>query len=96
MPKYRKRPVEPEIVEAEQFLPERKSWPKGVEKTTFSHEGGIYCKQCKNYLDRHAIIKTLEDKHIVCPYDWIITNAKGEKSVLTPDIFEQTYEKVEE
>lgn len=48
------------------------------------------------------VIKTLEDgpngeaKHIADPGDWIIRGIKGELYPCKPDIFEQTYEKVEE
>ena len=40
-------------------------------------------------------IDTLEGGHIVTIKDWIITGIKGEKYPCKPDIFEQTYEKVE-
>ena len=41
-------------------------------------------------------IKTLEGGHIVTPGDWIITGVAGENYPCKPDIFEATYEKVEE
>ena len=41
-------------------------------------------------------IDTLEGGHIVTPGDWIITGIKGEKYPCKPDIFEATYELVEE
>ena len=41
-------------------------------------------------------IKTLEGGHIVTPGDYIITGIKGEHYPCKPDIFEATYEKVEE
>lgn len=41
-------------------------------------------------------IKTLEGGHIVTPGDWIITGVSGEHYPCKPDIFEKTYEKVEE
>jgi len=42
------------------------------------------------------VIVTLEGKMIVSPGDWIITGVKGEKYPCKPDIFEATYELVEE
>jgi hypothetical protein len=44
----------------------------------------------------HGWIETLEGGHIVCPGDYIITGIKGEHYPCKPDIFEATYEKVEE
>lgn len=41
------------------------------------------------------IIHTLEGDMTVAPGDWIIKGVKGELYPCKPDIFEQTYEKVE-
>jgi hypothetical protein len=41
-------------------------------------------------------IHTLEGGHSVTPGDWIITGVKGEHYPCKPDIFEATYEKVED
>ena len=41
-------------------------------------------------------ISTLEGGHEVTPGDFIITGIKGEHYPCKPDIFEATYEKVEE
>jgi hypothetical protein len=41
-------------------------------------------------------IETLEGGHKVNPGDWIITGINGEHYSCKPDIFEKTYEKVEE
>ncbi len=71
----------PVVVEAEQFWPGTEPWPDGV-------------KGCVGY---PFWVDTLEgDHHIVLPGDWIITGVKGEKYPCKPDIFETTYEKVEE
>jgi hypothetical protein len=43
-----------------------------------------------------GIIATLEGDHTVSPGDWIITGVKGEHYPCKPDIFEMTYERVEE
>jgi hypothetical protein len=42
------------------------------------------------------IIKTLEGDHIISPDDWIITGIKNERYPCKNDIFEMTYEPVEE
>lgn len=42
------------------------------------------------------IIHTLEGDMIAEPGDWIITGVKGERYPCKPDIFEATYERVEE
>lgn len=41
-------------------------------------------------------IWTLEGNMLVTPGDWIITGVKGEHYPCKPDIFETTYEPVEE
>ncbi len=46
--------------------------------------------------DKEMTIHTLEGDHHASVGDWIITGAKGEQYPCKPDIFEQTYEPVEE
>ena len=41
-------------------------------------------------------VRTLEGEHIVTPGDYIITGVVGETYPCKPDIFEMTYEPVEE
>ncbi len=46
-------------------------------------------------VDHYGYISTLEgDIHIVTPGDWIIQGVKGEYYACKPDIFEMTYEAV--
>jgi hypothetical protein len=54
------------------------------------------CDQCGHFMERHGWIDTLEGGHTVCPGDWIIKGIKGEFYPCKPDIFEQTYEKLED
>lgn len=54
------------------------------------------CSKCMLPFHIHGWIDTLEGGHIVCPGDWIITGVKGEFYPCKPDIFEMTYEKIEE
>jgi len=56
----------------------------------------IYGVSCAQDMHVHGWIDTLEDGHTVCPGDWIIRGVKGELYPCKPDIFEQTYEKVED
>ncbi len=81
--KFRKKPV---VIEAEQFFRNKKPWPIGVYFTVpgaGSLESGFH-------------IDTLEGKYNVSEGDWIITGIKDERYPCKPDIFEVTYEKVEE
>ena len=79
--KFRKKPV---IIEAEQYF-ENGHWPAGVCRTP--EEAKAHYKPW---------VQTLEGKLMVSDGDWIITGVKGEKYPCKPDIFEATYEKVEE
>ena len=44
----------------------------------------------------YLVIKTLEGNHRADKGDWIIKGVKGELYPCKPDIFEQTYESIEE
>lgn len=81
MKKFRKRPV---VIEAVQYL-----------NSADIHEFcGEKVKQPmgKDYL----IIRTLEGDMICSVGDWVIKGINGEFYPCKPDIFEKTYEKVEE
>ena len=58
--------------------------------------GAKECQHCGKPMHDHGWIDTLEAGHNVCPGDWIIEGIKGEFYPCKPDIFEATYEKVEE
>lgn len=90
MPKFRKKPV---VVEAEQFFPTRLPWPEGVEQFLRKRQETPDGEIEEIYGWR---IDTLEGPHGVSPGDWIITGIKGERYPCKPDIFEATYEPVEE
>jgi len=88
MAKYRKKPV---VVEAIQYLPKEKNYDEVAEFLGWD--------QLDTYVDeddKTFPIQTLEGTMIVCPCDWIIKGVKGEFYPCKPDIFEQTYEPVEE
>ena len=95
MAKYRKKPV---VIEAEQFC-------QTIEPLTFWERllcsvgwhiwyrmpDSKLCGRCGE-----LYLKTLEGWLHVSDKDWIITGVKGEIYPCKPDIFEQTYELVEE
>jgi hypothetical protein len=83
MAKYRKRPV---VVEAEQFDPERRPWPAGVELApgTIIYKGEVLHIQAR-----------IGDT-IVRPGDWIVTGIAGKKYSVKDAIFRVMYEPVED
>lgn len=46
--------------------------------------------------EKELIINTLEGPLRAAPGDWIITGVRGEKYPCKPDVFEKTYEPVDE
>ena len=80
--KFRKKPVE---VEAVQWTGEN------------LFEICNFCPPVagERQVDGIIVIPTLEGKMISTPGDWIIKGVAGEFYPCKPDIFEQTYEKVE-
>jgi hypothetical protein len=95
MPKYRKKPV---IIEAFQLTKEfleqklKQSDARPVQETFKDSEGNL---RYIDYHHDHAVIETLEGIMIANINDYIITGVKGEHYPCKPDIFEQTYERVE-
>ena len=79
--RFRKRPV---VIEAEQFAYD-KEWPRGV----------CACN-CTSLHQGRPHIHTLEGLLFVTGGDWIVTGVKGEHYPVKPDIFEMTYEPVDE
>ncbi len=53
------------------------------------------CSACNETPFYHGWVDARYGGHIVCPGDWIIKGVAGEFYPCKPDIFEQTYEKVE-
>jgi len=78
MAKYRKIAV---VIDAEQFQPEVRPWPEGVEPDLTSPTGyGIFTLE-------HTV-----RAHEVTPGDWIITGVENEKYACKDSIFRKTYE----
>jgi hypothetical protein len=87
--KYRKKPV---VVEATQW---HTHGDHSEVKPVYTHD--INDEHWKpTLLTESGWIGTLEGEMRVSPGDWIITGIKGEHYPCKPDIFEQTYERVEE
>lgn len=95
--KFRKKLV---VIEAYQWF-EVSPYIEGVVRDVdyFRHPnkpGDDICPACWKSLHIHGFTDTLEGGHRVCPGDWIITGVKGEIYPCKPDVFEVTYERVEE
>jgi hypothetical protein len=83
--KYRKKPV---VIEAEQFTEENKD-------RVFNF---VRCTKSADFENGRPVLKiqTLEGVMIANIGDWIIKGVNGEFYPCKSDIFEKTYEKVEE
>ena len=82
MPKFKKKPT---VVKAEQFFPDKLPWPEGV---VDRRQGSLIASTAPYEID------TLEGTYRVIAGDWIITGIKGEKYPCKADIFEATYDPV--
>lgn len=95
--KFRKKPVE---VEAEQFLIKTERLFSGTKIIEINIPNGVIKKKFEDYQDKEPYYKygveTLEGFMECKNKDYIITGVQGEKYPCKPDIFEKTYEKVEE
>lgn len=58
--------------------------------------GETICPTCNHSMHEHGWIDTLEGGHNVCVGDWIITGVKGEFYPIKDEIFQLTYEAVDE
>ena len=86
MPKFRKKPVviEPVVIEARQYT------RNGLE----AEQVARWCRG--NQDDDGLVIKTLGGDVRADYNDWVIKDVRGKFHPCKPDIFEQTYEPVEE
>jgi hypothetical protein len=84
--KFRKKPI---VIDAVQFDPEINPWPDGV--LPWPDEQGMRPRDMS-----FGYIETSEGRHHVSAKDWIITGIAGEKYPCKPNIFEATYEAVED
>lgn len=82
--KVRKKPI---TVEAVQWFPD----PKFAENMTGTDVLGVEYTRCNG-----KRIRTPEGFMNVNPGDWIITGVVNERYICRPDVFELTYDKLEE
>lgn len=94
MGKFRKKPV---VIEAEQFNPKVAGGTRnGFEATV--RTGEIFMDY-EVYADERGpflLIPTLEGNMRADPGDWIITGVKGERYPCKDDIFQATYDAVDD
>lgn len=83
--KFRKKPVVIDAIQWDGFNKEELSRYMGEEVRTVTREEGKCIR-----------IATLEGEMIASPQDWVIKGVKGEFYPCKPDIFESTYDEVEE
>lgn len=91
MPKYRKKPV---VIEAVQATGAPESNREIIDWTRWSPTPASMDAHPER--GRSLSINTLEGAHWVAPGDWIIKGVQGEFYPCKPDIFEATYELAEE
>ena len=84
MAQFRKKPV---VIEAVQFHDSKEGLAVVV---SFIPNGQVW------FSGNNPVIKTLEGDMTAQPGDWIIKGVKGEFYPCKPDIFEATYEAVDE
>jgi hypothetical protein len=96
--KYRKKPI---VIEALQLC--YKNWDEMctflgdiISEDNPAREATGYSDDCGEDMYMEMTIPTLEGDHIAKHGDYIIKGVKGEFYPCKPDIFEATYEKVEE
>jgi len=54
--------------------------------------GGRRCPDCGNIMQRHGLLNGLNGEEVICPGDYIVTDAKGRYYKLSAVEFEATYE----
>lgn len=92
MAKFRKKPV---VIEAVQYGgPWLETWPMWLKEAWLKDAGE--CGSLHRNENGELQIFTLEGIHRVSLDDWIIRGVQGELYPCKPDIFEATYEAVEE
>lgn len=90
--KFRKKPV---IIDAVQWDGSEPA-PDGVLFRYFTpHDEQLVYSESAPLCPHTAVIRTLEGDMKVSRGDWVITGVNGEKYPCKPDIFEKTYEPVD-
>lgn len=97
--KYRKKPV---VIKAFQMTKEHRQdvskWPNWLQKAWNKEHGELGALYASNYPNSDGTdklrIQTLEGNQLVSWNDYIIKGVQGEVYPCKPDIFEETYEVV--
>ena len=90
MSRYRKKPVEVEAFQLKDM-----PWPSWFEEAIHEEVAMVVVNNNTDEICS-VTIHTLEGNHRAEPDDYIIRGVRGELYPCKPDIFEQTYERVEE
>jgi hypothetical protein len=93
MPKYRKKPV---VIEAWQFTKEnftRSKEPNWLKEAIMNKEIALWSQYGRDVIEGE--ISTLEGTMTISENDFIIKGVNGEFYPCKPDIFEKTYDLVE-
>lgn len=99
MPKFRKKPVVIEAVPVVAFISAARRAAEGVDAAWQGMpEWAIDAWSSATVVAYagHVIVKTFEGEHRGEFGDWLLRGVKGELYPCKPDIFEMTYEPVEE
>ena len=94
MPKFRKKPV---VIAAIQWTGSWSmiaEWLESLQPSRMAFQPGHTPPILRD--GDQLLIETLEGLHVASLGDWIIQGVRGELYPCKPDIFEQTYEPVEE
>lgn len=89
--KFRKKPI---VIEAEQFIPSNRPWPRGVYLAGSDPHDPLAARDAKKPHNTPYVFDMPEGRLFLKPGDWIITGVKGERYPCPQDVFEASYEPV--
>lgn len=92
MAKYRKKPIPVEATQITADMVIDNTLPKGVTRKSVS-----FMEEPRQLLDYKLIVRTLEGEALNAQVgDYIVIGVKGEVWPVRKDIFEETYERIDE
>lgn len=80
-----------EIFKAEQWYPGKKV--QGVQGTDQNQWCGCVITGFEKFKEPH-IHPSITECELIKPGDWVVTNAKGKRCLVGPDIFNKIYERI--
>ena len=80
-----------EIFDAEQWFPGKEI--QGIQGTDPKKWCGCVIAGFEKFREPH-IHPTVSECELVKPGDWVVTDKKGKRCLVKPDVFDQIYEKV--